>query len=183
MATAVAGALAPDLPADVLLDVKDLTVAYRARRPGGAARRGASRFQLGRGEALGLAGESGCGKTTTALALLGLLPTNLYRALGARSCSTRPTASCSIHKRTERGMQQVRWARISMVFQGAMNSLDPVMRVVRPDRRGDPRCTSRRSTGRASTTDRRAVRATSASARPGPASTRTSSPAACASAS
>ena len=91
MATAVAGSLAPDLPADVLLDVKDLSVAYR--RDGKEVRliEGVS-FQLGRGEALGLAGESGCGKTTTALAVLGLLPTNLYRARG-RSSSTRPTGS------------------------------------------------------------------------------------------
>ena len=127
MATAVAGSLAPDLPADVLLDVKDLSVAYR--RDGKEVRlvEGVS-FQLGRGEALGLAGESGCGKTTTALALLGLLPTNLYRASGEIVLNS-PDGLVSIHKRTERGMQQVRWTRISMVFQGAMNSLDPVMRV------------------------------------------------------
>jgi peptide/nickel transport system ATP-binding protein len=127
MATAAAGSLAPDLPADVLLDVRDLAVAYR--RDGREVRlvEGVT-FQLGRGEALGLAGESGCGKTTTALALLGLLPTNLYRASGEIVLNS-PDGVVSIHKRTERGMQQVRWSRISMVFQGAMNSLDPVMRV------------------------------------------------------
>ena len=127
MATAAAGSLAPDLPADVLLDVRDLAVAYR--RDGREVRlvEGVT-FQLGRGEALGLAGESGCGKTTTALALLGLLPTNLYRASGEIVLNS-PDGVISIHKRTERGMQQVRWSRISMVFQGAMNSLDPVMRV------------------------------------------------------
>jgi peptide/nickel transport system ATP-binding protein len=123
----VAGSLAPDLPSDVLLDVKDLSVAYR--RDGREIRLVEDvTFQVGRGEALGLAGESGCGKTTTALALLGLLPTNLYRASGEIVLNS-PDGVVSIHKRTERGMQQVRWARISMVFQGAMNSLDPVMRV------------------------------------------------------
>ena len=128
MATApVAGALAPDLPSDVLLDVKNLSVAYK--RDGREIKLVEEvTFQVGRGEALGLAGESGCGKTTTALALLGLLPTNLYRASGEIVLNS-PDGVVSIHKRTERGMQQVRWARISMVFQGAMNSLDPVMRV------------------------------------------------------
>jgi peptide/nickel transport system ATP-binding protein len=123
----VAGALAPDLPSDVLLDVKNLSVAYK--RDGREIRLVEDvTFQVGRGEALGLAGESGCGKTTTALALLGLLPTNLYRASGEIVLNS-PQGVVSIHKRTERGMRQVRWSRISMVFQGAMNSLDPVMRV------------------------------------------------------
>src|SRR4029077_5419335 len=63
----VVAATAPDLPADVLLDVKDLAVAYR--RNGREVRLVENvSFQVGRGEALGLAGESGCGKTTTALA-------------------------------------------------------------------------------------------------------------------
>jgi peptide/nickel transport system ATP-binding protein len=120
-------AVAPDLPADVLLDVKDLAVAYR--RNGNEVRLVENvTFQVGRGEALGLAGESGCGKTTTALALLGLLPQNLFRASGEIVLNS-SGGVISIHKRTERGMQQVRWATVSMVFQGAMNALDPVMRV------------------------------------------------------
>jgi len=120
-------AVAPDLPADVLLDVKDLAVAYR--RDGKEVRLVENvSFHVGRGEALGLAGESGCGKTTTALALLGLLPENLYRASGEIVMNA-SSGVISIHKRTERGMQQVRWSTISMVFQGAMNALDPVMRV------------------------------------------------------
>ena len=120
-------AVAPDLPADVLLDVKDLAVAYR--RDGREVRLVENvSFHVGRGEALGLAGESGCGKTTTALALLGLLPENLYRASGEIVMNA-SSGLISSHKRTERGMQQVRWSTISMVFQGAMNALDPVMRV------------------------------------------------------
>jgi peptide/nickel transport system ATP-binding protein len=73
---------------DVLLDVRDLTVAYKEDDGTEVRLIEDVTFQLHRGEALGLAGESGCGKTTTALALLGLLPENLYRAGGtSRSCS------------------------------------------------------------------------------------------------
>ena len=55
----------------------------------------------------------------------------------------------NIGRRTERGMQLVRWRHISLVFQGAMNSLDPVQRVERPDRRGDPAARARRLARRA----------------------------------
>ncbi|HEY7257953.1 MAG TPA: ABC transporter ATP-binding protein [Gaiellales bacterium] len=113
---------------DVLLDVRDLAVAYRDG--GGREVRliDGVNLQLRRGEALGLAGESGCGKTTTALALLGLLPSNLYRAEGTVDVnSTR--GIMHVHRRTERGLRDLRWNTVSIVFQGAMNALDPVMRV------------------------------------------------------
>jgi peptide/nickel transport system ATP-binding protein len=113
---------------DVLLDVRDLTVAYKDDDGTEVRLIEDVTFQLHRGEALGLAGESGCGKTTTALALLGLLPENLYRAGGTVEInSTRGVMH--VHRRTERGLRDLRWNTVSIVFQGAMNALDPVMRV------------------------------------------------------
>jgi peptide/nickel transport system ATP-binding protein len=126
---APATGLQPHKPgSDVLLDVQGLAVAYRDRSGAEVRLIDDVSFQLHRGEALGLAGESGCGKTTTALSILGLLPANLYRAAGTIDlASTR--GIMHVHRRTERGLRDLRWNTVSIVFQGAMNALDPVMRV------------------------------------------------------
>jgi peptide/nickel transport system ATP-binding protein len=80
-------------------------------------------FAVDRGERLGLVGESGCGKTTTILALMGLLP---------------PTASVAgrvlldgedVLERGERTAAPHRWRSVAMVFQGAMNAFNPVRRI------------------------------------------------------
>ncbi len=114
---------------DTLLDVRDLHVAYREAGRVVPIVDGVS-FTLRRGEALGLAGESGCGKTTTALALLGLLPSGLRRTRGEIAINSKRGVML-LHRRTPTGWRDVRWKTASMVFQGAMNALDPVMRIDR----------------------------------------------------
>jgi peptide/nickel transport system ATP-binding protein len=107
-----------------LLEIRDLRVTHEER----PILDGVD-LTLERGEALGLAGESGCGKTTTALALMKLLPAS-FRQSG--TMTLRPPdieEPINVERRTEAGMQVVRWRHVSLVFQGAMNSLDPVKRV------------------------------------------------------
>jgi peptide/nickel transport system ATP-binding protein len=114
---------------ETLLEVRDLRVAYREAGRVVPIVDGVS-FTLRRGEALGLAGESGCGKTTTALALLGLLPSGLRRTRGEITLNSKRGVML-LHRRTPTGWRDVRWKTASMVFQGAMNALDPVMRIDR----------------------------------------------------
>jgi peptide/nickel transport system ATP-binding protein len=81
-------------------------------------------FQLGEGRTLGIVGESGCGKTTVARALLRLLPEEGRIVNGSVLLNGRDLMRIS-----EEEMRQVRWNEISMVFQGAMNALNPVRTV------------------------------------------------------
>ena len=80
-------------------------------------------FELAPGERFGLVGESGCGKTTTVLALMGLLPPNASLAGEVRLNGTNILAG------GEDSVRQYRWKDIAMVFQGAMNALNPVKKV------------------------------------------------------
>ncbi|HET6171066.1 MAG TPA: ABC transporter ATP-binding protein [Gaiellales bacterium] len=114
---------------DPVLRVDDLRIGYRAGETDVEIVSGVS-FELQRGEALGLAGESGCGKTTTALGVLQLLPPGLRRISGTIDLATQ-NGIVHLHRRTERGMRDLRWAEISLVFQGALNALDPVQRISR----------------------------------------------------
>ena len=83
------------------------------------------RLAIERGETFALVGESGCGKSMTALALMRLLPDNGARRRRARSSST----GSDVLALPEREMRAVRGGRIGMIFQEPATSLNPVMRV------------------------------------------------------
>ena len=106
-----------------LLEVRDLHVWFDLTGGGQLhAVQGVS-FDLDAGERLGLVGESGCGKTTTVLALLGLLPPSASVAGEVRFDGE------SLLEGGEETMQRRRWKDIAMVVQGAMNALHPVKTV------------------------------------------------------
>jgi oligopeptide/dipeptide ABC transporter ATP-binding protein len=110
----------PDAP---LLVVEDLKTYFTLDSGTVRAVDGVS-FRLDHGEALGIAGESGCGKTTTALSLVRILPENA-KVVGG---SVRLMGIDLVGK-SDNAMRRYRWREISIVFQGAMNALNPVRRV------------------------------------------------------
>jgi peptide/nickel transport system ATP-binding protein len=108
---------------NVILDVSDLHVSYFTSRGPVRAVNGVS-FSLARGETLGLVGESGSGKSTIALALLRLIRPPGRIVQGQILLDGRDLVTLS-----DEAMRLVRLGEIAMVAQGAMNSLNPVMRI------------------------------------------------------
>ncbi len=104
------------------LSVRDLEVTYRTQAGPIPAVRGVS-FEIAAGEVLGLAGESGCGKSTIVNAILRLLPTGTTVSgevllKGEDVLAMKPGR-----------LRTVRWTGASVVFQGAMHALNPVQRI------------------------------------------------------
>ena len=110
----------PDAP---LLEVQHLTTHFQLDDATVHAVDDVS-FRLNDGEALGIAGESGCGKTTTALSLVRLLPSNARIVSGSVKLF-----GIDLVPKSDLAIKRYRWREIAIVFQGAMNALNPVRRV------------------------------------------------------
>jgi peptide/nickel transport system ATP-binding protein len=106
-----------------LLEVQDLSVDYLTATNDVHAVDHVS-FSIQPGEIIGLAGESGCGKSTTAHAVLRILRPPAQITGGRVLFKGQDLVSLDVH-----GLRQYRWRHISLVFQSAMNALNPVMNV------------------------------------------------------
>jgi len=107
-----------------LLEVRELTMHFSTLEGDVNAVDKVS-FELNRGESIGFAGESGCGKTSLGLTILKLLPSNAKILEG----SVIFDGMDILKKSEEEVRQQVRWKRMAMVFQGSMNAFCPVHRI------------------------------------------------------
>ncbi len=117
-----------------ILSVRNLSIIYQARRGQVQAVRNVS-FDVGRGETLALIGESGSGKTTIGLGLMHLLPTTA-KVIDGQSCYHRyENGSQMASRETDvlslkgNNLRQFRWHECAMVFQSALNALNPVLRI------------------------------------------------------
>ena len=106
-----------------ILDVRELRVEYMSPSGPVVAADNVS-FHIDPGEVYGLAGESGCGKSTVALALLRVLGPPAV-ITGGQVCFN----DTDVLRLDDRELEQYRWRDVAMVFQSAMNSLNPVMKI------------------------------------------------------
>jgi len=119
----------PPRAASRVLEVADLTVEYRQKDRTVHAVTGLS-LALGQGETVALIGESGCGKTTAALAILGMLPPSATVVSGTVTVTTeeRPTDLLGL---APRELRALRWRHVAYVPQGSISALNPVQTVGR----------------------------------------------------
>jgi len=106
-----------------LLEVDNLSIGYQTKQGRLKAVEGVS-FTLDEGRSLGFVGESGCGKTTIGMALMGLMPPN-----GSIGQGRILFEGQDLLEMTEAQRRKTRWSQIAMIFQAAMNAMNPVQRV------------------------------------------------------
>jgi len=106
-----------------ILETQNLTTNYRTMRGWVRAAEGVN-IRVEKGEALGLAGESGCGKTTVAMSILKILPQG-----GTIRGGKIIFDGTDLVPLSENEMRKIRWKGIAIVFQGAMNAMNPVLKV------------------------------------------------------
>lgn len=109
---------------DILLDIRNLVVEYHTSQGVAQAINGLN-LQVGKGETIGLVGESGAGKTTTALSVLRLLPEITGRIPQGEIFFD----GVDLLKESEASMRTIRGNRIAMIFQNPLTSLNPVFTV------------------------------------------------------
>ncbi len=114
---------------DIVLSAHGVSVDYAGARPVRAVRDVS--IELRRGEILGIAGESGCGKTTLAFALARLLRPPAELTAGTITFVEQDGTSTDLAGLDPLRLRQFRWDRLSMVFQSAMNALNPVTTIGR----------------------------------------------------
>ncbi len=111
-----------------VLQVRNLSVTYATRRGKVRAVNNVS-FDLNAGETLAFIGESGCGKSTLNLALMRLLPKTGKVEQGSIIYTRRDQTTVDVLKLNKQALRQFLWSECSMVFQGALNAFNPVLRV------------------------------------------------------
>jgi len=109
----------------MLLEVEDLKMYYEILGKGLVRAVDGVFLSLDKGETIGIVGESGCGKSSLAITIMRILPINA-RIYGGRILLD---GMDILKMDLEKFRREIRWKRISMVFQGAMNALNPVMKV------------------------------------------------------
>ncbi|MEV8214766.1 ABC transporter ATP-binding protein [Leifsonia sp. NPDC077715] len=109
---------------DSLLSVRDFSVVYDVDPPVAAVKN--VTLDIKRGEIVGLAGESGCGKTTLAYGVQRLLKPPAVITSGSVVFHDEGGEDIAIDSLDAEQMRRFRWDKVSMVFQGAMNALNPV---------------------------------------------------------
>ena len=112
---------------DPVLTIENFSVDYLGERTVHAVKN--VTLSLGRGEILGLAGESGCGKSTLAYGVARLLKLPGMVTSGTAEFHSREGQTIDLRALAGEDLRAFRWNKMSMVFQGAMNSLNPVINI------------------------------------------------------